>query len=380
MKKMIHAAAGAAALLGLAGLSSPLGAHAAALPLSAGDGHAVFVQTNDTTGNQIVSYRRDAHGQLTFAGRYNTGGLGVALSGAVVDKLASQSGLAYDSADGVLVAVNGGSDSITEFRVDGARLSDRASTWSGGTTPVSVTVASGRIYVLNAGGAGSVQGFDTSTLQRIPGSSRSLTLTPGLTPQFLNTPGQIGLTPDGHHLVVTTKDNGSTIDVFRVFSDGALSASPAVTPAANPVPFGFTFDRAGDLVVAEAGTNSLTTYVLQPGGSVVERASATNGQAALCWVARAGHYFFGANAGSGTVTGYTIGAGGVPTVLGETSTDPGPIDLAATPDGSFLYVETGASGIVDGFAVSGKGPLVFTGSSVAPELPGHSGLEGIAVS
>jgi hypothetical protein len=380
VKTSIRVAVGAAAVLGLAGLASPLGAHAATLPLSSSDGHAVFVQTNDTTGNQIVSYRRDAHGHLTFAGRYNTGGLGVALTGAVVDKLASQSGLAYDAADGVLVAVNGGSNSITEFHVDGARLSDRTTAWSGGTAPVSVTVASGRVYVLNAGGAGSVQGFDTGTLQRIPGSSRSLNLTQGLTPQFLNTPGQIGLSPDGRHLVVTTKANGSTIDVFRVFSSGALSASPAVTPAANPVPFGFTFDRAGDLVVTEAGTNSLTTYELQPGGAVVERASVTNGQAALCWVARAGHYFYGANAGSGTVTGYTISAGGVPMVLGETATDPGTIDLAATPDGSFLYVETGAGDIVDGFAVTGNGSLVFTGSSVAPELPGHSGLEGIAVS
>ena len=58
---------------------------------------------------------------------------------------------------------------------------------------------------------------------------------------------------------------------------------------------------------------------------------------------------------------------------------PGPVDLAATPDGSTLYVETGGSDLVDAFAVHGDGSLSPLGS-VAPELPGHSGLEGIAVS
>ena len=84
---------------------------------------------------------------------------------------------------------------------------------------------------------------------------------------------------------------------------------------------------------------------------MTERASLANGEAALCWVARAGRFFYGANAGSALLTGYTIGSGGVPAIVSETPTDAGPIDLAATPDGAFLYVETGGGDIVDGFAV-----------------------------
>lgn len=371
---------GAGIVLGISGFAAPLAAHASTARPAITGGHAVFVQTNDTTGNQIVAYRRGSNGQLSFAGRYNTGGLGVALTGAVVDKLASQSSLVYDAGDGILVAVNGGSNSITEFQVNGTRLSHRLTVGSGGTTPVSVTASGGRIYVLNAGGAGSVQGFDSSTLHRIPGSARSLDLTPDLTPEFLNTPGQIGLTPNGRQLIVTTKANTSSIDVFRVFAGGALSSAATATVSATPVPFGFTFDRAGDLVVAEAGVSALTTYALNSNGTVTELASLANGEAALCWDARAGRFFYGANAGSATLTGYTIGSGGVPSIVSETATDAGPIDLAATPDGAFLYVETGGGDIVDGFAVRGNGSLAFIGSSVAPELPGHSGLEGIAVS
>ena len=105
---------------------------------------------------------------------------------------------------------------------------------SGGTTPVSVAVRGDLIYVLNAGGTGSIQGFYAHSLAPIPGSNRSLGLTPGLTPAFLNTPGQIGFTPDGRHLVVTTKANGSAIDVFDVTPTGSVTGPPVVNPFGHP--------------------------------------------------------------------------------------------------------------------------------------------------
>jgi hypothetical protein len=378
MRRSIRVTLGAGAVLGLSALFTPLAAGAEGL--GSDQVHAVFVQTNATAGNQVVVYRRGARGDLSFAGRYNTGGDGVALNGAVVDKLASQSSLVYDAAAQALVAVNGGSNSVTAFHVDGTQLSGRRSVASGGSIPVSVAAWGNRLYVLNAGGTGSVQGFFLDTLHAIPGSARNLNLTAGLTPQFLNTPGQIGLTPDGHDLIVTTKANGSDIDVFRVSPDGALSATATVKASATPVPFGFTFDPAGDLVVTEAGTSALTTYALHADGSLVALHSTTNGLAALCWVTKAGNHYFGANAGSATITSYRVGAAGLPTIVGETATDAGPIDLAAAPDGTALYVETGGADIVDAFSVHHDGSLTFAGSSVAPELPGQSGLEGIAVS
>ena len=145
------------------------------------------------------------------------------------------------------------------------------------------------------------------------------------------------------------------------------------------MPFGFTFDRTGHLVVTEAGTSAVTTYTVNPTGTVTERGSVPDGLTALCWVTSAGgRFFYGSNAGSATVTAYVISPSGVPSAIGSTATDPGPIDLVASPDGSALYVETGGSDVIDTFAVSPTGSLVRTGS-VAPELPGHTGLEGIAV-
>ncbi len=343
-----------------------------------GAGAPVFVQTNDTTGNQIVTYLQTGYRGLRQVDRTDTGGLGVTLGGSVVDHLASQGGLAYDSSDGLLVAVNGGSNTISVFHSFGTWLGFRRIAPSGGTIPVSVAVRGNLIYVLNAGGTGEVQGYYADSLMPVPGSARSLGLTPGATPQFLNTPGQIGFTPDGRQLVVTTKANGSDIDVFDLNFFGGLSA-PTVNPSATPVPFGFTFDRGGDLVVTEAATSAVTTYAIAPDGTLTERGSVTDGLAALCWVANAGNrFFYGANAGSATVSSYTIDPEGQPVEVGTTPTDAGPIDLAATPDGSALYVETGGSDLVDSFLVAPNGSLVPTGS-VSPELPGHNGLEGIAV-
>jgi hypothetical protein len=344
-----------------------------------GFGHhsVVYVQTNDPTGNQVVTYLSDGSG-LHEVGRTDTGGLGVAIPGAAVDKLASEGGLVSDPADGLLVGVNGGSNTISVFHAFGPYVSRPRVVASGGATPESVAVRGDLIYVLNAGGTGSIQGFYADSLTPIPGSNQSLGLTPGLTPAFLHTPGQIGFSPDGRHVIVTTKANGSDIDVFNVTPSGSVTGSPVVNPSATPVPFGFTFDRAGHLVVTEAATSALTTYALAPGGSLTELGSTADGLAALCWVTTNGTYFFGANAGSADVTSYTIGSTGVPTIVGNATTDPGPIDLVASPDGHSLFVETGANDVVDSFAVQADGTLVATGSAT-PEPAGHNGLEGIAV-
>jgi len=70
---------------------------------------AVFVQTDNTTGNAVVAYRRSPSGALTEADSHQTGGLGGQLTGSVVDHLASQGSLALDRAAGLLVALNAGS-------------------------------------------------------------------------------------------------------------------------------------------------------------------------------------------------------------------------------------------------------------------------------
>jgi DNA-binding beta-propeller fold protein YncE len=196
----------AAATAAVAGFAAPAFASSAAPSFGFGAGHAVFVQTDSTSGNHVVSYARAADGTLHLAGSYATGGLGGILAGSVVDHTASQGSLTYDPWHSLLYAVNAGSNTVSVFAVSGDRLALRQVVRSGGTFPVSVATRGDVVYVLNALGGGSLQGYRVvgGFLAPLPGSGRALGLDPTETPQFTSTPGQVAFTPDGSQLIVTS--------------------------------------------------------------------------------------------------------------------------------------------------------------------------------
>jgi 6-phosphogluconolactonase (cycloisomerase 2 family) len=357
---------------------------------NADDGHSerggtsavVFVQTNEPTGNHIVVYDRASDGQLTRAGTYATGGNGsAALPGTESDHLGSQGSLVYDPAHRLLIAVNAGSDSVSAFSVSGDRLRLEDVVASGGQFPASIALHEELVYVLNSGGAGVVQGFRIAgdQLVPIPGSARTLGLANTDPPFFLTSPGQVGFTPDGRQLIATTKASGSTIDVFRVGDDGRLSETPVRNPSATPVPFAFTFTPTGRLAMGEAGVSAVSTYTVEPDGTLAAPRSLSDGQVALCWILRVGSYYYVSNTGSNTLSAYQIAANGQPSLVGATgivaTTEPGPIDLTSPSGTSFLYGETG-SGTVDEYRVNSDGTLTKLG--VIGGLP--PGIEGIASS
>jgi 6-phosphogluconolactonase (cycloisomerase 2 family) len=343
-----------------------------------GDGHGkvVFVQTNELNGNRILVFDRGQDGQLTQAGSYATGGNGgAAAPGTESDRLASQGSLAYAPAHQTLLAVNAGSDTVSAFRVHGDTLTLLNVVASGGQFPNSIGVHDGIAYVLNAGGAGTVQGFRIGEdgLEPIAGSGRSLGLANSDPPNFLSAPGQVGFTPDGRWLLVTTKASTSSIEVFRV-DNGLLSATPVVNPSATPVPFAFTFGPGGRLVDGEAGTSSVTTYEVQNDGTLTDPQSQSDGQAALCWIERVHDVYFVSNTGSNAVSSFRVGPDGQPELVASiaAATNPGPIDLVSS--GRFLYVETGLTSTVEEFRVNDDGTLSSIGSVTG--LP--PGIEGIA--
>src|SRR3954447_12360789 len=126
--------------------------------LFGGSAHAaVYTETNSQSGNAVYRLDRAADGSLSVVPWDRTGGLGTG------------AGLGPPGAGGVrddgetLVAVDAGSNDIAAFHVTRhGHLTLIAREPSGGTMPVSVDIADGRVYVLNAGGQANVTAFDVN--------------------------------------------------------------------------------------------------------------------------------------------------------------------------------------------------------------------------
>lgn len=253
--------------------------------------------------------------------------------------------------------------------------------------PNSVTQHGDLVYVLNSGGAGSITGFRLSnqgTLTPIPGSTRGLDANQSaLRPDTLFNPAEVSFTPDGRQLVVTIKDAANDVApgvvatapgrvlVFSVGRDGRPSDDFIQTDLDNHGPFGFSFDRHGNLIIAlflGSGPPGFTAAV----GSFNPNADGTligitpdvlNGQFDTCWVENNGKYAYTANYTSGNVSSYSIGNNGRLSLLkamaGFTSAPvppktqgSTPLDIRVTDDGRFLYDVLPGSGKVAGWRIN----------------------------
>lgn len=359
-------------------------------PGRAQDTGAVFVMTNDAVENEIVAFARDGEGRLTQGPAVVTGGRG---SGGEVDPLQSQGSLILSEDGRWLFAVNAGSREISQFAVDGTEIELVAVVASRGPSPISLTHSGDLLYVLNAGGRPSVQGFrltDDGTIRRINGSKRFLASDVAASGRAEG-PAQVGFTTDRAYLVVTDRITAE-IHLFAVDADGRAVEDSTRWPSFGEGPFGFDFDPSGFLLVSEVwGRNprgtilegAVSSYSIHADGTLenVSR-SVENFEAATCWLVTDGRKSaFTTNTTSGSVSRYRVRPNGNLKLRGGGhrfggSPDAFPTDMAITPEGRFLYTLNAGRGTVGMFRVRGSGKLVFVGE--AGSLPGLSGLQGIA--
>ena len=305
--------------------------------------------------------------------------------------------------------------------------------FSRGMFPDSLTVKNGVIYVLNAGGpetaicngqpatsnAPNITGFlvDKSGQMEPVGSTQSIDPGPatgsgescsatsasgfsGLTgapaaaflcglnpPSFPRSPAQVRFTPKGDQLVVTVKGT-NTIYIFPVDSKGN-AGSPAITQAS-----GFTFDNIGNLLVAEAfgsataipagAAGALSSFMLtKAGGPVPLSPHVSDGGTWAGWVALepiAGNYAYVSNNLSASISSYSLGIGGIVTLLnGTAASGSGPNDLATAQENgvSFLYVVDAGTGTVGAFQINlANGSLTALNGGTG--LPAGRSAQGLA--
>ena len=306
-----------------------------ALPALAGSAQAsaktsVYTLSNQPSGNQVLRFDRAPDGSLTQTGAFATTGLGTGAG------LGSQNAVIVTADRKFLVAVNPGSNSVSAFRFgpNGPKLLNTVP--SGGTTPISVTAHDGVVYVLNAGSL-NIAGY---TLGR-HGLSVLVDSVHGLSPAASG-PAQVSFDPSGSALVVSEKTSNS-FDVFTV--TGGSVSTPTMYPSAGGVPFGFAFDRAGHLLAAQAnagvGESAASSYAVGPGGAFATIAGPVlTHQGAACWLAVSndGRFAFTANAGSGSISSFSIAADGTPTLLGSTLVAVGSHPLDEAVGGTTLFV------------------------------------------
>jgi 6-phosphogluconolactonase (cycloisomerase 2 family) len=341
-------ASSAEALSELGALASPIHAHG-----------TVVTQTNAADANALLFYSQEANGALSLTAQTATGGAGLGTG------LSAQGAIARDGR--WLFAVNAGSNDVSTFDLasNPPALVGRAA--SGGTQPVSVTARDSLVYVLNAGGAGNVAGFDVDA----KGALHAIGTSP-LSGSDV-TPTDVAFAPDGETLVVTEKVT-NVIDTYAVDARGDLRG-PVVTASNGPAPFGFDFGLDGELFVSEAADSAASAYAIVGTTRLASiSASVPNGQSAACWLTAApdGRYVFTANAGNGTLSSYRVGTWGrlmlESGVAASQSPTSHPVDMAFSPSGQTLYSLANAGTIttyqVDGGSLTRVGAVTGLPASV----------------
>lgn len=345
------------------------------------EGHAVFVMTNSPHRNEIIGYRPLADGSLQEVGRFFTGGRG---SGGKVDPLSSQGSLVLSDDGNYLYAANAGSGTVSAFRVRGASLWLQDVQPTFGVEPNSIAQRGDLLYVANAAAASSVVGFHILNDGRLAPIPHSLTFLSGNEVR----PGDIAISPDGRFLAVTERTTNN-IDVFAIQQDGTLGTIVA-NHDATPGTFAFAFTPDGALVVTETGpageinASAVSTFLIDSSGKLtpVGVDIPTLG-AAACWniVTPNGKFTYVSNAGTSTISGYSIAPGGslaplLGTVIGKNPPNSTNLDLAVSNDSHFLYTLNGAAGTISTFAIQSNGSLVLR--SLISGLSASGGLNGIA--
>jgi len=280
--------------------------------------------------------------------------------------------------------VNAGSGEISVFRVHENFLDLADVTPCGGSEPVAVAQHGNLVYILNAGGSSDVVGFyleHSGKLRKIRNSISFLTTAN-------SGAASLSFSPNGQTLLVTEKSTNK-IDAFQVLADGTLGPIVA-NPAVGPGTFAVLFAPNGTALVAETGpaggdnASAISSYAVLSNLSLSPvSASVPTLGAATCWLAVTpnGRFVYTSNAGSSTISGFTIAANGAlaplaGTVLATLPTGSTNLDIAITADGRFLYSLDSGTGVVSIFAVGEDGLLTALGE--VGSLHADAGINGIA--
>jgi hypothetical protein len=326
---------------------------------SGGDRRTLVVtMTNDPNANAIKVYDAESHALLQTLSTQGRGGVGGNARG-------------IKQHDGRLVAVvNNGSNSVALFRRDGDALKFEkvVSTTS---APVSVDFGNDHLYVA---GITTVDSFvlHQNAVESLDGTT-DLELAAGGAPSAGST-SQVGVIGERQLLVTLKTDpDPGTVDIIALDRGRVTGSAPTAVsaPQGTLAPFGFATYPDGTALITLAHSNNDGLF---RDGSFTSIIAA--GQAASCWMTRAGKYVFVANTGSRSIS-RLVGTGNNVFVDGLVAAQ---IPTGAPAD---LDADSGVLGVIDHgagqshlslFTYNRFGELAVSGTTITVGVPDANGV------
>jgi 6-phosphogluconolactonase (cycloisomerase 2 family) len=341
-------------------------------------GGYLYTESNATSQNEILCYKIHSDGSLTLEATVASGGNGVG-AGPLGLGLDSQGALALSDNNEWLFAVNGGSNSISSFKVhnDGSiTLMDTKS--SGGNLPTSLCIHGRVLYVLN-NGSSDINGYmvgQGGILTAIPNTNLPLSAT-------MADPAQIAFSPNGDYLYVTERMTDK-ITSYDVDMNGVATFDMAHSSTGH-TPFGFCHARDNYMVVSNANViapgvpvpngSSCTSYGGSNSGNLSpQNGAVANNQSAACWVAttKYGRFAYDTNTGSNSISSYYVSPwGSIYLIHGAAAMGNAPKDIVVAPNNYYVYaINSAAPQSIGGYHRAFLGDLASIGNT--PNLPAYA--------
>lgn len=390
----------------------------------------VYTETDnsDPGQNAVIAYQRSADGQSTEIGSFKTGGTGVANPQGLLGPFDSDKEVIASPGGHYLFAVNQGSNSIAEFKVnsDGSLgLINGAAISSGGTEPVSLSIADGRLYVVNRGDeiqgqsgslAPSITVFDIGHHEVLTQNLADTTTLPvGLSPSqiLISSTSDLAFVDTFTPPPLDNVTDANEVLPYVIGANGALVpvASGGVgAPVTPPLLLGLAQNPNANIIYAGlTGANDIGVFTYDSAGTLKLEdtvAVGLNG-AGPCWalVSADGKYLYTIDTGSNSVGVYSLADPLHPKQIQEfvlggpqnpannpadarETTD---FEFALDPSGKALYVidhQTDAAGnfaqgnALHVLSVASNGTLSESASSplfLPSDIPAGDAPQGVAV-
>jgi len=295
-----------------------------------------------------------------------------------------------DTDNSYILFANSGSNSISVLLRNSAgtlTLKSKVGTNPGvnASKPISLAASENLVYVLNNDALASIQGYTADW------TTGTLTMISGTNMAFSGTYGQIGIS--NNQLIVSGKGTNNIFRVFTLDSKFVPTSSTGLLSTVNPAPFGFIWDSTLTYLLSTASTGA-ASYTMSSTGALTQVTFINTTSAATCWIAgnKNSNYFYVANAGAPSISGFTLGSGGkftqikgnlytsATTISSDValfSAGSVPLDLAISSNGLFLHVLLGGRGNVATFAIQTDGTLLSRGEAALNQPGYNAGVNGI---